>query len=82
MVVKSIIEWHSSAVQDLRHGDRRRPVRPEVFRSRHSRNGSISKGIFFQNDLCSKTVTHEPIVTPEHVLSILGDVVELDIPDG
>ena len=85
MVVKSIIEWHSPA----RTGDL---LDMEIGVTRYGQKsfdlgtvGTVaSRKVFSAKTICVsvKPVTHEPIVTPEHVLSILGDVVELDIPDG
>ena len=85
MVVKSIIEWHSPArtgeLLDIAIGVTR-------YGQKSFDLGTVgtveSRRDFSAKTVCVsvKPVTHEPITTPEHVLSILGARVNLDIPDS
>ena len=83
MVVKSIIEWQSSArtgdLLDINIGVVR-------FGGKSFDVGSVgfvgTRKIFSARSVCVSVlpVTYEPIETPTQIKSILGDLVDLDVP--
>jgi len=83
MVVKSIIEWQSSArtgdLLDINIGVVR-------FGGKSFDVGSVgfvgTRKIFSARSVCVSVlpVTYEPIETPTQIKSMLGDLVDLDVP--